>query len=113
MGLQQVALDGADSPCGTVPGLPLPFVLAVLSVWQLGFVSSVPEGLYFSGTTFLSSGVGLQEPFPSPFDTEIIRTPNSQTEGGRVFNSGSKVRCSMAFSKFSATNQPTNQSTNQ
>ena len=90
--------------CGTVPGRLLPFLPAALSVWLLEVVTSVPKGLHFSGTTFLSSGVGLQEPLRSPFGTEIIHTPNSQTEGGRVFNSVSEVLCSTAFYKFNATN---------
>lgn len=99
--------QGRLSP-GMVPGRLLPSVPAALAVRLLDFTTSVPKGPHFSGTTFLSSGAGLQEPLPSPFGMEMICTPNSQEEGGRVFNSVSEVLGSMVFYKCNATtNQPT------
>lgn len=78
MDIQWSALAWTWALCCTVPGLPHYFVLAALPGWLLDFVTSVPKGPSFLGTTFLCWCLGLQKPSPWSPATVIMNTPNLQ-----------------------------------
>ena len=91
---------------------PWPSSLLCASCLAQGYLILLPlcqRDHVSQGPLFSPQVQGYRSPSPSPFGTEIICTPSSQTEGGGVFNSVRGAWCSRAskhpFYKFNAKNQ--------